>query len=400
MRTKIVQECSISFISFTSDKKITSGRTHKDIENFVELFKDAVKEIKVLRLKPSKELVKYENVSYHQVLRPFHDKTNLYLRTVSYVICQVSLSIKLMLLGSDVNFFHVGGTLLLLPILLLKLLGKKVIFIVVGESVDKHYLIFHDTQVEKVVAKILRTIQNFVLFFLSDSNIFLSRSIAQPYGYANRKTFFTNMNYIDPQKFDKTKPFRERTIDVIFIGGINREKGVKELVDSVPLIIQKNSDIKIRVIGAGPMLQDLKSEVHSKNLNGYIKFLGWVDHSQLSRHLNEAKFFILPSQTDGLPKALLEAMSCGTIPIANCVGGVVDVIEEPKNGFLLPNNEPETIANKIISILKKSDEYEEMSDAAREYVLKSHSFAKIKKKYNLILESVLRNGPHVYSRPK
>lgn len=137
-------------------------------------------------------------------------------------------------------------------------------------------------------------------------------------------------------KFQMMNPIANR--DVIgYVGRMTKEKGILNLVDAIHLI-----DSHFMLIGDGPLLETVKHKV-----NGRAEVCGWVEHDELASHLNEMRLLVIPSEYEGLPTVMLEAMACGVPVLATSVGAIPDLINDGENGFVMPNNEPACIAENI-----------------------------------------------------
>jgi len=95
----------------------------------------------------------------------------------------------------------------------------------------------------------------------------------------------------------------------------------------------------------------VKHELRISGLKDKVMFTGWVPHEELPKYLNDIKLYVLPSYSEGLPKATLEAMACGTPVLVTPVGGIPDVIKDGKTGFITEDNSSECIARNIIRAL-------------------------------------------------
>ncbi|MFN3491283.1 MAG: glycosyltransferase, partial [Anaerolineales bacterium] len=81
-----------------------------------------------------------------------------------------------------------------------------------------------------------------------------------------------------------------------------------------------------------------------------------------------------PSLRDGMPNAVLEAMACGKTVIATPVGGVVDVIEDKKNGYFVNVNDVDGLSNKILEVLNSNQEA--IQKSARETIINQFTLEK------------------------
>jgi len=148
-------------------------------------------------------------------------------------------------------------------------------------------------------------------------------------------------NGIDAEKFKFKKARRGNNL--VFVGRFTQQKAPDKLIRAMSSLPEYNLDI----IGLGPLQEEVE-RLCSERKN--CRILGYKTQEQLPQILNKKNFIVIPSEFEGLPIAMLEAMACGCIPIATKVGDIADVIKDGKNGFLLENNKPETIVRKIKSI--------------------------------------------------
>jgi GalNAc-alpha-(1->4)-GalNAc-alpha-(1->3)-diNAcBac-PP-undecaprenol alpha-1,4-N-acetyl-D-galactosaminyltransferase len=107
-------------------------------------------------------------------------------------------------------------------------------------------------------------------------------------------------------------------------------------------------------LGVGPDLRDLKSKVQKLKLEEKIIFKGHVRN--IDDYLNKSKIFAFTSSSEGFPNALCEAMAAGLACISfDCEAGPSDLIEDGKNGFLVPENNHEDYLNKLNKLIKDGE---------------------------------------------
>jgi glycosyltransferase involved in cell wall biosynthesis len=133
---------------------------------------------------------------------------------------------------------------------------------------------------------------------------------------------------------------KEKTpIKLLFLGKINQRKGIYDLLESFAAF-QNNTSIptKLLIAGSGEIESAIKLAEELK-IAGDVDFLGWIDSTQRNQLLSEVHTFILPSYNEGLPMALLEAMSWGLPIITTPVGGIGEVIKHQETGLIIePGN--------------------------------------------------------------
>jgi glycosyltransferase involved in cell wall biosynthesis len=381
---------SIAYVQATSDTEIVNQPAYIVLKDFVDIYSDQVRRIEVVRIKPCCQFSNMKNVHFHQVVKPFEKSGSRFLNVLGFAIYQLALTFKLAVLRVGVIYFHIGGSLLITPLIVMKLLGRKIVLMGSGEPFEKFYEVEYEHRGKKIVLDQIRILEH-MSFRVADLVVLESKN-EMPAHYTwgiEKKVMFLDIDFIDSEVFKKKKPFKERKVDLIFVGVLSKNKGVMELIEAVDLARKAIPNLKLFVAGTGSMLETITRFVHSHGLEENVKLLGWVDRLELPRYLNDAKFMILPSYSEGVPKAVLESMACGAIPIVTPVGGIPDVVTDGKTVYILQNNNPETIAEKIIQLVAGNKDLNETSDSARRFVIFNYSYEKLKQEWKKLLERLI-----------
>lgn len=137
-------------------------------------------------------------------------------------------------------------------------------------------------------------------------------------------------------------------INIIFLGLLVERKGVIDLLVAIlnlkELGILNKYSVKFKIGGTGPEEENLKYFVKENQLTDYVDFLGWVSGDTKKQLLKESQIFVLPSYNEGLPIAILEAISYGVPIVSTKVGSINEAVYENYNGYLiLPGNVTELV---------------------------------------------------------
>lgn len=156
-----------------------------------------------------------------------------------------------------------------------------------------------------------------------------------------------------------------------FVGELREKKGLSSLLYGYAQLTKKKP-ASLLVVGEVRDGEDKKFFDEFRNINNQlpITLTGQVPHNDLPAYYSLMDVFVHPSLRDGMPNALLEAMSCGKPVIATPVGGALDVIEDGKNGMLVNVNDANLLAEKIQELLDDPEKRKSLGKAARESVLK------------------------------
>jgi len=155
---------------------------------------------------------------------------------------------------------------------------------------------------------------------------------------------------------------------ILFVGRLEYVKGVDVLLRALAAL---PPSVTLWLAGAGAQRAQLEQLADTLGISDRVKFLGFrTDVQQL---MIEADCLVLPSRWEGLPMVVLEAMAGGTPVVASAVGGIPEVIEDGVTGWLVPPEDPASLAQALITALGDSDRRRRICDAARARVAASYS---------------------------
>ncbi|MEL0008701.1 MAG: glycosyltransferase [Flammeovirgaceae bacterium] len=144
-------------------------------------------------------------------------------------------------------------------------------------------------------------------------------------------------------------------IKILYVGWLEKEKGVNELISAINGLIKKNKSIELILVGDGSIRKKIEKYVTTNKIDSNIKFTGWLNSEKINYHLRECDIFVLPSWQEGMPNALIEAVSSGIPSIASSVGVIPNFFTHLENILLI---EPKNITNLQMSIEKLIDDHD------------------------------------------
>ena len=163
----------------------------------------------------------------------------------------------------------------------------------------------------------------------------------------------------------KNKPFK-----IILVGNMeSKMKGHDVLLSSLSILKQSNYLVTLDVIGYGKYKNYFKKLAEDLNIGDSVHFLGKIQSGkEIFRYLEQSDIFVLPSRQEGLPRALIEAMSQALPAIATRVGGTNELLD---NDWIVDPESPKQIADKIIDLIYNEDLCNKLSarnlELAKEY---------------------------------
>ncbi len=182
----------------------------------------------------------------------------------------------------------------------------------------------------------------------SDKLIFL------PYGTLDD---FLNISRTMPDK-----PFR-----LLYIGNLIPLKNVDVIIKAISML---SEDYELKIVGDGPYRMQLEQLVKSLGVTERVQFTGRVPHEEIKEHLAWAHALILVSSSEGRPNVVLEALASGLPVIVSDIPGNRELVEDGKNGIVVPLSSPERLAEAIKTLFEKKNRWEEFSKRGREFVIR------------------------------
>ena len=130
------------------------------------------------------------------------------------------------------------------------------------------------------------------------------------------------------------------------------KNGIGDVIEALSSLPDK---VCFVVCGSGSLEEELKEKVTKLNLKDRVRFMGFVDPSELPLMMQAADTFIRPSLSEGLGNAFLEAMASGLVTVGTNAGGIPDFLEDGQTGFMVEAENPDSIAKTINKILGLSE---------------------------------------------
>ena len=211
------------------------------------------------------------------------------------------------------------------------------------------------------------------------------------------KRTFVVENGIPELKFDPASVYasdpavREFCNSGFIIGTISRlseEKGLVHLVAALRILSRHHPGVKAVILGDGPQRRSLQAMVSDAGLSGTVLLAGYRNYAY--HYLPRFDVFVLPSLTEGLPIALLEAMQAEVPIVATRVGGIPAVLENGRTGLLVRPGDPGELAAAIAGVLSDPVGARAMGKNAREVALGKYSSRRMAEDYLRVYEKILR----------
>jgi glycosyltransferase involved in cell wall biosynthesis len=165
----------------------------------------------------------------------------------------------------------------------------------------------------------------------------------------------------------------------IMVARIDKLKGHEILLDALELLHEHRAALRILIVGDGEERSYFERQAHVRGLTS-LMFLGF--RSDVSSLLKAADFFVLPSYTEGLPLSVLEAMAHTLPVIATPVGGIPELIEDGREGILVPVRDSRALADAVMRLNSDRTFARELAGSAFEKILQGFTFDRMVDKYS------------------
>src|ERR1035437_3094224 len=184
-------------------------------------------------------------------------------------------------------------------------------------------------------------------------------------------------------KIPTSSLFKSKSLlKILYLGRIDKNKGLKEITLALEQLKNK-IDFQFIIAGDGPDKDDFIGDCQRRIPDNY-HYMGIISGKKKEMVLDEANIFLMPSYYEGLPYALLEAMAYKLVPIVTPVGSIPEIVEDNKNGFLVPVYNYEAIINSIIELDENPKKFEELGQNAYETIKSDYSLSSYLNKINAV----------------
>jgi len=172
------------------------------------------------------------------------------------------------------------------------------------------------------------------------------------------------------------------------VGHLHPQKGHDVLIKAFALVAKECPRAKLVIAGDGDLRTYLQKLVSQLRMEGNVAFLGVQEHSQVINILGYIELFVLASNWEGFGIAIIEAMAMAKPVIATKVEGIKEVVDDGYTGLLVPPNQPEVLAEKILYLMKKPELAKIMGERGRRKVEKEFSTEVMIEKLERLYQSV------------
>lgn len=176
-------------------------------------------------------------------------------------------------------------------------------------------------------------------------------------------------------------PARESCFDkksLLWVGRYAKGKGLDYLIEAFSILKKVHSDITLTMIGKGHEKDFIIQKIRDLGLESSITMKDFVPNSEIVNMYQNSSIFVLPSLEEGVPRTILEAMSCGIPVVCSRLPQLVDIVDGC--GLLVPVKDSQALADSILTLLSDSSLAQEFRENGRKNVVENYSWKDTVKK--------------------
>lgn len=237
-------------------------------------------------------------------------------------------------------------------------------------------------------------------FFLTNCEFFKQRLLKLG---CDEKKLVVHYSGIDCNQFFYTPRLPTDGIQIATTGRLVEKKGIEYSIRAVAKIAKNYPNIEYKIIGDGPLTEELQQLIQELNVANIVKLLGKKTSSEIIEILNTAHIFIAPSVTasngnqDAPINVLKEAMCLGLPVISTYHGGIPELVQDGVTGFLVPERDADALAQKLSYLIEHPEIWNSMAQAGRAYVEKHFDMHKLNSELVEIYQKLLNKDS--FSQP-
>lgn len=278
-----------------------------------------------------------------------HEEGNVALKITLFI--RAFFKLLQLLLCRKIDICHVHGSMKgsiirkNAYIRLCNLFGVKVIFHLHGSEFEKTY---------EASGRIYRALVKSTLY--RSNYIFVLSEYWEKYlreKFSGLSIFRAN-NYPSPEFEDiieRKQAVDNRIINFTFMGYVGQRKGIYDLLLAAAKLHSRCADKFIITIAGNGELEEVTKFIKDRNMSEYVFVKGWISGKEKYNVLKSTDILVLPSYNEGLPIAILEAMSAGIPVISTSVGGIPDAISDGDEGFLIEPGDVMALSDSMRKII-------------------------------------------------
>lgn len=240
------------------------------------------------------------------------------------------------------------------------------------EQVNKVAQLHHDHKFDGNLIKDFQNNYSNIDYFVLLTELLRDEVEEMLKGHNDKTKCLCIPNFLEEEEIENLHKEKQ----VVAVGRLHSVKGFDRLLDIWAIVSKECPEWKLKIIGGGEEEASIKGKINELDLNNSVELTGMLNHEETMKEMSKSGVFAMTSHSEGFPFVLIEALMCSTPIVAFDVRvGPRAIIEDGKEGYLIPDKELEQYANQLIKLMKDENLRNELSQNAK---VKSKEFMKDK----------------------
>jgi len=226
-------------------------------------------------------------------------------------------------------------------------------------------------------------------YFITTTDTLKSYLINMGFRYPEK--IFIIPNYVDTDLFvPSSEAHDNKMFKILSVGRLSEQKNFPLLLQGVSRLQElTDKQIKLTIVGAGPLKEALLSEASARKVS--LTIIDRIPNSEMHPLYTDNHLFVMTSPREGHPRALIEAMACGLPIVGTNVTGISDIIKDNDDGLLCDENR-DSVANQILRIINDKELAARLGENARKQAVARYSFKALLEKESLIYKQIFADA--------
>jgi glycosyltransferase involved in cell wall biosynthesis len=240
---------------------------------------------------------------------------------------------------------------------------RKSFFVLIGKFINLKVVLHAHTGVfESYLQTKSHPIQNLITSVLNLSDCIISLSHKEISTY---KKYFNHpkIAFVENPIAAQSKSASLEKAQIISVGRVTREKGAYDLLSAAERVCNQKLDARFLLVGAGD-LQIIEKILSEKSIKT-ITLTGWQPPDAILNYLLDSSIFVLPSYHEGMPMAILEAMSVGLPVISTKINGIPELVADGETGILVTPGDINALESAILKLLNEPETRSSMGEKGK-----------------------------------
>jgi|WetSurMetagenome_2_1015567.scaffolds.fasta_scaffold19549_3 glycosyltransferase involved in cell wall biosynthesis len=193
---------------------------------------------------------------------------------------------------------------------------------------------------------------------------------------------------------------RRRSKSLLFVGRMVEKKGLRYLIEAMPMVVDKHPEARLVIAGSGPEEAPMRRLVRALSLEEHVEFVGALENREIPALYQASELVVFPSvvakdgDQEGFGLVLVEALGCECAVIATDLPAIRDIVVDGETGLIVPEKDPVALAQKITYLLDNPRVLSSLAKDGRIFVLKRYDWRNITAQYETFFLELMEMGEH------